>query len=99
MESMNFLIKPLHSTNYVAWCSDIKVLLLERGCWDIIVEREAAPFVKEGDEIDARKLKSTATRVVLRRFLAVAISLSGRIQTTAGHTCGFSDASSFVFAL
>ncbi|GBM73530.1 hypothetical protein AVEN_218509-1 [Araneus ventricosus] len=56
MESMNFLIKPLDSTNYATWCSDIKVLLLERDCWDIVTEREAAPVVK-GDEIDARKLK------------------------------------------
>ncbi|GBN38141.1 hypothetical protein AVEN_182837-1 [Araneus ventricosus] len=44
---MNFLIKPLDSTNYDTWCSDIKVLLLERDCWDIVAEREAAPVVKE----------------------------------------------------
>ncbi|GBM39661.1 hypothetical protein AVEN_104883-1 [Araneus ventricosus] len=56
MESMNFLIEPLDSTNYATWCSDIKVLLLERDCWDIVTEREAAPVVKEY-EIDARKLK------------------------------------------
>ncbi|GBM15313.1 hypothetical protein AVEN_210942-1 [Araneus ventricosus] len=62
MESMKFLIKPLDSTNYAAWCSDIKVLLLERNCWDIVAEREAAPFVKEGDEIDARKLKEFNSR-------------------------------------
>ncbi|GBN92948.1 Retrovirus-related Pol polyprotein from transposon TNT 1-94 [Araneus ventricosus] len=57
MESMNFLIKPLDSTNYATWCSDIKILLLDRDCWDIVAEREAAPVVKEGDEIDARKFK------------------------------------------
>ncbi|GBO10570.1 hypothetical protein AVEN_267285-1 [Araneus ventricosus] len=55
--SPNFLIKPLDSTNYAAWYSDIKVLLLERDCWDIVAEKEAAPVVKEGDEIDTRKLK------------------------------------------
>ncbi|GBO28356.1 hypothetical protein AVEN_213758-1 [Araneus ventricosus] len=40
--------------------------------------------------------KSTATRALLRHFPAAAISHSGRIQTTAGHTCGFSDASSVI---
>ncbi|GBM74665.1 hypothetical protein AVEN_58507-1 [Araneus ventricosus] len=43
-----------------------------------------------------RLYKSTATRAVLRRFLATAISLGDRILTTVGHSKGSSEESSII---
>ncbi|GBN24838.1 hypothetical protein AVEN_265145-1 [Araneus ventricosus] len=80
MESMNFLIKPLDNTNYATWCSDIKVLLLERDCWDIVAEREAAPVVKGGDEIDARKLKEFNLRFN-RAYTTIYMNASPQYRT------------------
>ncbi|GBN63203.1 hypothetical protein AVEN_274955-1 [Araneus ventricosus] len=79
MESMNFLIKPFDSTNYATWCPDIKVLLLERDCWDIVAEREAA-LVKEGDEIDARKLKEFNLRFN-RAYTTIYMKVSPQYRT------------------
>ncbi|GBM20492.1 hypothetical protein AVEN_256389-1 [Araneus ventricosus] len=79
MESMNFLIKPLDGTNYATWCSDIKVLLLDRHFWDIIAEREAAP-VKEGDESDARKLKEFNLRFN-RAYTTIYMKVSPQYRT------------------
>ncbi|GBM64650.1 hypothetical protein AVEN_91717-1 [Araneus ventricosus] len=80
MESMNFLIKPLDSTNYATWCSFIKILLLERDCWDIVTEREAAPVVKEGDKIDARKFKELNLRFN-RACTTIYMNLSPQYRT------------------
>ncbi|GBM86042.1 hypothetical protein AVEN_30534-1 [Araneus ventricosus] len=80
MESINFLIKPLDSTNYATWCSDIKILLLERDCWDIVTERQAAPVVKEGDEIDARKLKELNLRFN-RDYTTIYVNVSPQYRT------------------
>ncbi|GBN13749.1 hypothetical protein AVEN_163287-1 [Araneus ventricosus] len=79
MECMNFFIKPLDSRNYASWCSDIKFLLLERVCWDIVTQKEAATVLKER-EIDEMKLKEFNLRFN-RAYTTVYMNVSPQYRT------------------
>ncbi|GFR07600.1 CCHC-type domain-containing protein [Trichonephila clavata] len=50
----NYQIKPLDSNNYVTRSTDIRFLLHEKNCFDIVNGKESAPEDKEENKRDLR---------------------------------------------
>ena len=47
MADSAYAIQKLNSSNYGTWVCDIKVILMDRGCWRIILEEELEPTSKD----------------------------------------------------
>lgn len=50
------MIKPLAADNYSTWSADIKMLLIEKGCWSIVTGTEKPPG-ENADSITVRDYK------------------------------------------
>lgn len=44
MDEVHFKIKSLDDSNYAQWVKDVRVILLERNCLDIIEGRESSQY-------------------------------------------------------
>ncbi|GFS84314.1 retrovirus-related Pol polyprotein from transposon TNT 1-94 [Trichonephila clavipes] len=56
---MNYQIKPLDSSNYSTWSTDIRFLLHEKNCFEIVAGKKSAPEIKEENQ---RELKDFNAR-------------------------------------
>lgn len=57
MATVQQYIEKLNATNYVSWARDVKYLLIERNCWDIVTEKEKAPVVDSTTEASVQTAK------------------------------------------
>ncbi|GBM94387.1 hypothetical protein AVEN_18417-1, partial [Araneus ventricosus] len=73
-ESSPFAFPKLDGSNYTSWKEDMKVVLMDRGCWSFIVEDNPCPeqaTEKEKFEYDWRKQRcyTTIYQGIERKFL------------------------------
>ncbi|GFY30253.1 retrovirus-related Pol polyprotein from transposon TNT 1-94 [Trichonephila clavipes] len=54
MAVSSYQIKPLESSNYATWSTDVRFLLHEKNCFEIVAGKETAP---DGKEENKRELK------------------------------------------
>ncbi|GFW22179.1 retrovirus-related Pol polyprotein from transposon TNT 1-94 [Trichonephila clavipes] len=54
MAVSSYQIKPLESSNYATWSTDVRFLLHEKNCFEIVAGKETAP---DGKEENRRELK------------------------------------------
>ncbi|GFX89230.1 copia protein [Trichonephila clavipes] len=47
MSDSSYQIKPLESSNYATWSTDVRFLLHEKNCFKIVAGKETAPYSKE----------------------------------------------------
>ncbi|GBL76966.1 hypothetical protein AVEN_12436-1 [Araneus ventricosus] len=74
VESSPFAFPKLDGSNYTSWKEDMKVLLMDRGCWSFIIEDKPCPeqaTEKEKFEFDWRKQRcyTTIYQGIERKFL------------------------------
>ncbi|GBM72797.1 hypothetical protein AVEN_230352-1 [Araneus ventricosus] len=72
-ESSPLAFPKLDGSNYTSWKEDMKVVLMDRGCWSFIIEDKPCPeqaTEKEKFEYDWRKrCYSTIYQGIERKFL------------------------------
>ncbi|GBM04727.1 hypothetical protein AVEN_129220-1 [Araneus ventricosus] len=86
-ESSPFAFPKLDGSNYTSWKEDMKVVLMDRGCWSFIIEDKPCPeqaTEKEMFEIDEKKTQVKEADFEIPELL-IALQLIRTLQAEYDH--------------
>ncbi|GFU27522.1 retrovirus-related Pol polyprotein from transposon TNT 1-94 [Trichonephila clavipes] len=61
LAASSYQIKPLESSNYATWSTDVRFLLHEKNCFEIVAGKETAPDGKEENNTEYRSIIENIT--------------------------------------
>ncbi|GFX09032.1 hypothetical protein TNCV_4166111 [Trichonephila clavipes] len=80
MAVMNYHIKPLDSTNYSTWSTDIRFLLHEKNCFEIVAGKENAPEIKEENQRELKDFNACQRLALLILYLNISTEYLSLIE-------------------